>query len=295
MQYNPKILIIGRNSFIGNSFAEYSDFKQCDKISLRTANLKDLDFSGYDVVLHLPAIVHQSSKIPYQRYYEVNAELAYQTALKAKKEGVKQFIFFSTIRIYGEYTPKNLIWDEFTEPVPTDNYGRSKLEAEKKLKSLNDLSFRIAILRIPMVYGPGNRGNINRMIDFMVNYRFAPFLNINNERNILYIKNLTQYLEQVIFKKAHGTFLASDPEAVSTTKIARAIAMNMNQKIYMFSIPKLVRKILKIVWRSGYHKIFGNLKLDGSKSFKILNYTPEYSLEEGMEEMIEWYLTKESN
>jgi len=294
MQYYPKILIIGRNSFIGNSFAEHTSFKHCDKISLRTANLQDLNFNGYDVVIHLPAIVHQSSEIPYKKYYEINVELALQTALKAKKEGVKQFIFLSTIRIYGEYTPENVIWSENTEPAPTDNYGKSKLEAEEKLKPLNDSDFLISVLRIPMVYGPGNRGNINKMIDFMVHYRVAPFLTINNERNILYIRNLTEFIDQVITQKASGTFLASDPDAVSTTKIARAIAMHMNKKIYMFSIPPLFRRILKMAWRSGYHKIFGNLKLDCTASFKTLNYIPGYTLEEGMKEMIEWYLDKEN-
>jgi UDP-glucose 4-epimerase len=282
-------MIIGENSFIGNSYQKYSIFKNCDKVSLRQHNLDEVDFKNYDSILHFPAIVHQSSKIPYQKYHEVNVELAFQAALKAKKEGVKQFIFFSTIRIYGEYTPKNVIWNEYTEPAPTDNYGRSKLEAEKKLNKLNDSDFHVSILRIPMVYGPGNRGNINKMISLIDKYQIAPFVNINNERNILYIKNLIEFLDKIILLDKEGTFLVTDPDPVSTTKIARTISKYLNKKVILLPIPKPLRKLLKHVWESGYYKVFGNLKLDSTTSYKIINLQPRYTFDQGMKEMMEWY------
>ncbi|MGM0496749.1 MAG: NAD-dependent epimerase/dehydratase family protein [Bacteroidota bacterium] len=285
----PRVLIVGKNSFIGNSFEQHSRLKPCDKVSLKTNKLDSINFSDYDTVLHLPAIVHQSSKIPYQQYYEINTELAYKTALKAKQEGVKQFVFLSTIRVYGEYTPKGVGWNEETTPKPTDNYGRSKLEAEEKLRTLNDRDFYVSILRIPMVYGPGNRGNINKMIAFINKYHLAPFLNISNERNILYVKNLVDFIDQVILQYQQGTFLVTDPRPISTTEIAQTISKHLDKKIFLFTVPCFLRGILKFLSPSVYCKIFGNLKLYSTESYKRIGFQPGYSFDQGMKEMIDWY------
>jgi UDP-glucose 4-epimerase len=289
MQRSPKILIIGENSFIGNSYQKYSDFKYCVKVSLKQYNLEDVNFKGYDTILHFPAIVHQSSKIPYEKYRDVNTNLAYRTAKKAKNDGVRQFVFFSTIRIYGEYTPGNVVWNESTKPSPTDNYGRSKLEAENKLRPLNDSDFHIVILRIPMVYGPGNRGNINKMISLIDKFYCGPFSNIDNERNILYIKNLVEFIDKVIAKDGYGTFLVTDPKPVSTTEIAHTISKYLDKKVLLMSIPILLRRLLKFFWKAGYYKVFGNLKLDSTASYEKMNYQPKYNFEQGMKEMMEWY------
>lgn len=285
----PNILILGKSSFIGNGFCNYTQFGNCDKGSLREQSLDRFDFSGYDVLLHLPAIVHQSSRIPYEKYYQVNAELAYQAALKAKREGVKQFVFFSTIRIYGEYTKDGTVWNEGTAPNPTDNYGKSKLEAEKMLRTLADTDFHIAILRIPMVYGPGNRGNLNKMIAFIKKYRIAPFLNIPNKRNILYIKNLAGFIDQLILQDQDGTFLVTDPEPVSTSEIARSISKYLDKRVFLSPIPGFVRILFKNVWPSGYFKVFGNLELDNRSSFEQLDYHPQYNFDQGMKEMMAWF------
>lgn len=285
----PKILITGKNSFIGNSFEASTKFKSPDKVSLRNTSLEELSFRNYDAVLHLPALVHQSSSIPYQTYHKINTELAYETAKKAKEEGVEHFVFFSTIRVYGEYTKKNETWDEETSPSPTDNYGRSKLEAEKKIAPLSDENFTVSILRIPMVYGPGNRGNINKMIHFVEKYRFAPFSKIRNERNVLYIKNLVDFLDKIIQHRIDGLFVVTDPSPVSTSEIADNIRKHIDKKIFTLSIPGIFRFLLKSIWRAGYYKIFGNLKLDCTKSFERLGFEPVYNFEEGIVEMMDWY------
>lgn len=284
-----KVLILGKNSFIGKSFERHSRFKPCDKVSLKTSRLDSLNFSGYEAVLHLPALVHQSTNIPYERYHEINTELAYNSALKAKQEGVKHFVFLSTIRVYGGYTPGGSVWSEQTPPKPIDNYGKSKLYAEKKLKSLVDENFHVTILRIPMVYGSGNRGNINKMIEFMDKYHIAPFLNIHNERNILYVKNLVDFIDQVILQNKQGVFLVTDPKSVSTTEIANSISTHIDKRLVHFSIPGFLRLILKLLRPFIYYKIFGDLHLDSTKAYKEVDFNPRYSFEQGMKEMMEWY------
>jgi len=285
----PRVLILGKNSFIGKNFEAYSMLQPCDKVSLKTNELDSLNFSDYDAVLHLPAIAHQSSKIPYHQYYKVNSELAYETARKAKEEGVKQFVFLSTIRIYGEYTPGDVIWNEETVPKPTDNYGKSKLVAEQKLRTLNDQGFKVTIIRVSMVYGPGNKGNINKMIAFIDKYRIAPLLNINNRRNILYVKNLVDFIDQVIRQRQQGTFLVTDPKPISTTEIAQTISKYLEKRIFRFSIPDFLRAFLKFLSPSVYHKIFDNLVLDNTTTYKSIDFQPRYSFDQGMKEMVDWY------
>ena len=160
------LLLTGKSSFLGNSFKRFSlrDRDNIEIISLRNNDLGRINLNAVDVILHLAAIVHQTTKIPEENYFKVNTDLAYDLAQKAKKEGVRQFIFFSTIRIYGEYTIEGEKWTEETPPKPIDPYGRSKLKAEEKIMKLNDDTFTVTVLRIPMVYGPGVKGNMLKLI-----------------------------------------------------------------------------------------------------------------------------------
>ena len=124
-----------------------------------------VDFSNYDSIFHVSGIAHADidrvSEEEKQLYYKVNCELAVETAIKAKEQGVKQFIYMSSIIVYGESAPvgKQKIITEQSKPNPTNFYGDSKWKAEKKLKTLADESFAIAIIRPPFIYGKGSKGN----------------------------------------------------------------------------------------------------------------------------------------
>ena len=285
------LLLTGKSSFIGNSFRRFS-FKNENNvkiISLRNNDLSKINLDSVDVILHLAAIVHQTTKIPEENYFKVNTDLAYDLAKKAKEDGVKQFIFFSTIRIYGEYTVEGEKWTEQTPPKPIDPYGRSKLKAEERIMKLNDDEFTVTILRIPMVYGPGVKGNMLKLIRFIEKYHFLPLGGIHNKRSIIYIKNLVDFIDAVIEKNASGIYVAADHELVSTSEIANNIAKGVRGKRYIVKFPLLLQKLLKLFWKSKSQKLFGNLELDNSKSLKRLDFTPKYTFEQGMNEMMEWY------
>ena len=165
-----KILITGANSYIGTSFECYLRENYPNDYVIKTldmidGNWKNYDFSNYDTVFHVAGIAHADvgnvSKETEKLYYQVNCDLAYETALKAKEANVKQFIYMSSIIVYGESAPygKTKVITKDTKPSPANFYGDSKLQAEIKLSPLQDDSFNIAIIRPPMIYGKGSKGN----------------------------------------------------------------------------------------------------------------------------------------
>ncbi len=133
-----RILITGKNSFVGTNFIKYSKFRNVDEISLFDKNPEDINFKGYDVVIHLVAIVHQKITIPEEEYFKINRDLCIEVATHAKKAGVKQFIFLSTVKVYGKFIKGYSFWNEKSPCFPDDAYGKSKYAAEIALKKLSE-------------------------------------------------------------------------------------------------------------------------------------------------------------
>lgn len=201
-----KILITGKNSYIGTSVEKWL-LREPDKYSVDTIDMKDSswkenDFSEYDVVFHVAGIAHIKETADNQDlYYKVNRNLAYDTAQKAKKDGVEQFVFLSSMSVYG--IEKGVI-DNNTPLKPNSAYGRSKVEAEELINKLQDDSFTVATLRPPMVYGKGCRGNYPRLAKLAKKTPAFPL--VNNQRSMIYIDNLTQFIKQIIDDKTGGIF-----------------------------------------------------------------------------------------
>lgn len=150
-----KILITGAGSYIGTSFNNYmgqfKDKYKVDIIDLKNKSWCKKSFSGYDVVFHVAGIAHiKETNENKDLYYKVNRDLTIEVARKAKKDKVKQFIFLSSMSVYGLEIG---IINKDTIPNPNTNYGKSKLEAEEGLNKLAASDFNVVILRPPMVYG----------------------------------------------------------------------------------------------------------------------------------------------
>ena len=136
-----KVLITGANSFVGTNFRKFSQYTDIEEISLFDTRPEDIEFSKYDVVLHLAAIVHQSKKIAEAEYFRVNRDLCLRVAEQAKKRGIRQFVFLSTLKVYGEFVNGSELRNEDSECFPDDAYGKSKYSAEIGLKKLEDETF----------------------------------------------------------------------------------------------------------------------------------------------------------
>ncbi len=240
-----RIIVIGKNSYIGKAFCEYAgDGHEIITVSSRNREFNNTSFAGADSVLFCAGIAHiKMRKENEALYYEVNCDLALEAAKKAKAEGVPQFIYLSSVAaIEAE-----------------DYYGRSKLLAEQRLKEIEGGGFCVCIIRPPMVYGFGCRGNFQKLLSLA---RFTPvFPDIINRRSMIFIDNLSQFILRAVEKSLNGVFLPQNREYVCTTELVRLIAKSINKKI-MFT--KLFNPI--IIHLSKYvkplNKMFGDLTFE---------------------------------
>ena len=277
-----KILITGADSFIGKNFLIYSRYGDVDEISLFENKPENIDFKSYDVVIHLVAIVHESQKIPDSEYFKINKDLCIKVAENARADGVKQFIFLSTVKVYGEFLQGSGPWHELSSCHPTDAYGKSKYEAEIELKKLETEGFTISVVRTPLVYGQGVRANMDNIIRLVYNVPVLPFGGINNKRNFTYIENLVDLLDLIIEQRASGTFIAMDEESLSTTQLVRLISGAQNKKRYLIHPPGFLVKLGKNIMPRIFDRLFGSFELDNSRTKKTLGYKAPFSAEEGI-------------
>ncbi|MBN2349911.1 MAG: NAD-dependent epimerase/dehydratase family protein [Bacteroidales bacterium] len=285
-----KILITGANSFVGRNFINNSRFENIREVCLIQNNPEDIDFSGVDVVLHLAAIVHQSQKIPDSEYFKINRDLAVQVAERAKREGVKHFIFLSTVKVYGEYNPKKGVWSEYAPCEPYDAYGKSKYEAELKLKKLESLDFIISIIRPPLVYGVGVKANMLSIIKLVDSFPILPFKKVKNKRSFTAVENLVELIDSVINKKASGIFLPMDENPLSTTELVKIIAKSLDKKVILFHLPRLLINVSKAIMPGIFDRLYGSFEIDNSNTRRVLDYNPVISTEEGIQKMVEDYI-----
>ncbi|WP_312470567.1 NAD-dependent epimerase/dehydratase family protein [Neobacillus sp.] len=263
-----KILITAKHSYIGNAFAAWAaDKYNTEYISCRTEEWRKTDFSNYDVILHVAGIAHVSTDPNMEsQYYKVNRDLTIELATKAKAAGVNQFIFLSSIIVYGD---EKRIIDESTIPKPSNFYGNSKLQAEEGIKPLNCDNFRIAILRPPMIYGKGSKGNYPKLAKAA--RKLPVFPDIDNQRSMLHIDNLCEFMRLMIENKESGLFFPQNSEYVKTSEMVKAIAEVYGRKVKLTKIfnPMLSIMGLKV---GIINKVFGNLVYKQSISEYKENY-----------------------
>lgn len=266
-----KILITGANSYIGTSFenwlSKYPDRYIVNTVDMMNDSWKNMDFSPYDVVFHVAGIAHiKETKKNSELYYKVNRDLVYETAKKAKKDGIRQFIFLSSMSVYG--IDKGII-DQHTTLNPKSNYGKSKLQAEKLILSLEENDFKISIIRPPMVYGRGCKGNYPRLAKLALKSPIFP--NINNIRSMIFIDNLCEFIRILIDDCSSGVFFPQNKEYVRTSEMVRLISEVHGKKV---KLTKLFNPIIKKINLNIFNKVFGNLIYD----MKLSDYDKEYRI-----------------
>lgn len=254
-----RILITGKDSYIGTSVEKWlmkePDKYQVDTLDMRDGSWKEKDFHGYDVVFHVAGIAHvKETDQNRELYYRVNRDLAYETARKAKKEGIKQFIFLSSMSVYGIETG---IIEKSTIPKPKSAYGKSKLQAEKLIHKLQNDSFKIVIIRPPMVYGKGCKGNYQRLAKLAL--RTPIFPDVDNKRSMIYIDNLSEYTKKVVDNQSSGLFFPQNSMYVKTSEMVRLIAKSHGKEVKM---TKIFNPLLRVLNLSTVNKVFGDLVYD---------------------------------
>jgi nucleoside-diphosphate-sugar epimerase len=280
-----RILITGAESFVGKNLIENSIYKEIKEISLFDNSPEDIDFHKYDVVIHLVAIVHQSKGIPEKEYFGINRDLCLNVANCAKNSGVKQFIFLSTVKVYGEYVPNSEPWNENSICVPVDSYGKSKYEAELYLKKMETDSFIVSIVRTPLVYGKGVKANMLSILKLVDRFPILPLAKIDNKRSFTSAENLVAFIDRIIEKKASGIFIAMDETPLSTTELVAYISRYLDKKILLFKLPNIFVRLGIFFMPTIFDRLYGSFELDNSITLQKLDFKPPFSTEEGIQKM----------
>lgn len=290
-----RILITGANSYIGTSFTKYmkqwSSEYQVDTIDMIDGTWRNKSFLGYDTVYHVAGIAHsENGKISPEKeklYRSVNTDLAIETAKKAKADGVKQFIFMSSAIVYGNSAPigKQKIITKDTPVSPANCYGDSKVQAENGICPLNDESFHIVILRPPMIYGKGSKGNYPTLARIALKLPIFP--KVDNRRSMLYIENLCEFVRLVIKNNESGIYWPQNFEYSNTSEIVRLIASSHGKKVCIVGGFTLILRPLSL-FTGIVNKAFGNLVYDKlissyKENYQIYNLQDSIDITESFE------------
>jgi UDP-glucose 4-epimerase len=253
------IMVTGASGFIGKNFIEkYEKEYNIISVSLKNNEPKDLDYTGVDAILHLAALVHQMEGAPKEKYYEVNTELTSKLATKAKKSGVRHFIFYSTVAVYGTHgSLKEKLTLTLNSPtVPKDDYGKSKLLAEEYLKEIETEDFKVTIIRPPMVYGKNCPGNMKKLEKLIKIFPILPFNYEENKRSIVHVDKLLEMTNDKIKNEERGIFIPKDEK----DKTIKEIVESFGRKRILIKFPQIIfRKLAKIKPRL-MESLFGDLR-----------------------------------
>ncbi|MBQ9903767.1 MAG: NAD-dependent epimerase/dehydratase family protein [Synergistaceae bacterium] len=270
-----RILITGLTSYTGSVIKErLSGNYVVERLSLRGDSWRSESFSGFDSVIHTAGLSHDSTKSSdKESLYSINSQLAFDAAMKAKNDGARQFVFMSSSIVYGKSAPigKLKIITKNTPVNPESYYGDSKIKAEEALKKLESDDFRMCILRCPMIYGKGCKGNYPLLSK--VAQTSPVFPKIHNQRSMLYAKNFSQFVKFMIDDETHGIFWPQNGEYSDTSKIVRMIAESHGKKIMLLPLCEVPLEILSHL-TGLVDKAFGSLAYDMSLS----EYTNDYRL-----------------
>lgn len=279
-----RIVVTGANGYVGNAFVnEYAQVYDMVRVSLRETSISEIDFTDVETVLHLSALVHQKGQSTREEYFKVNTRQTIALAKAAKSDGVKHFVFFSTVAVYGihgylqERAPSI---DESTECKPVDPYGESKLIAEQGLMRLESEDFKVSIIRPPIVYGRNSPGNMERLRKLIRLFPALPFKYTDNKRSIIGINNLIFFTNMVIERKVDGVLIPQDNEAHSIQDLVTTLAKVSSKRIYLFKIPGFLFRYLCRRKERLMSSLYGTLVFDSTVSNSRLGFVPPNSTEQ---------------
>ena len=271
-----RVLITGAGSYVGESVRNYilstaSGRFQIDAVDTMNDAWKKANFSQYDVVYHVAGIAHVNADPKMEPlYYKVNRDLAIEVAKHAKVAGVKQFIFMSSQIVFHEsQSLKSEVLTAETKEHPNGFYGDSKLQAEKELRELECDTFKVCILRPPMIYGPNSKGNFPRLVKLAQKTPIFPAW--HNKRSMLYIDNLAEFVKQAIERQLSGTFYPQNRELADTVEIIRFFAKSAGHKMW------ITRLLNPFVWLGSFilqpiNKMFATYYYDPQMSQMDFDY-----------------------
>jgi nucleoside-diphosphate-sugar epimerase len=282
------IAVTGATGFVGKRLVEYNKERyQMVPLSLRGCIPAAMDLQGVDSIVHLAGKAHQMEPVADSVFFDINYDLTRQLALRAKEQGVPHFVYISSTKVYGDDI--QTVLTEQSACHPSDAYGRSKLQAEQYLQSIATPGFAVAIIRPPLVYGPGVKGNMARLLQLAAKKIPLPFGNTGNARSMVFADNLIELINHIIDQRAAGIFVAGDAQPLATSELIQLIRKELGMSSALISIPFLVRRLIKKMKPALYIRLFGSFVVDNSATNAMLRYTPPFSSAQGVARMTDWF------
>lgn len=304
---NKHVLVTGGSGFVGNALIKrlLSEHREVlavgrSEVDLPVETIKVSSFSelgalghklgSVDVVVHCAArahIMYDDTQDPLAEYRKVNVDGTLNLARHAAESGVKRFVFVSSIKVNGEQTLPGNPFTEDVAPAPEDPYGISKYEAEQQLQALSaETGMELVIIRPPLVYGPGVKGNFASMIRLMEKGLPLPLGAVGNKRSLVALDNLVDLIVTCVDNPAaaNQVFLAGDGQDLSTTELLRGVANATGKSAWLLPVPAglLMLGASMLGKRAVAQRLLGSLQVDISKAREILGWQPPVSVEEGL-------------
>ena len=252
---------------------------------------------GVDIVIHAAARAHalrDGLGGKENAYRRINFEATRALGTQAVERGVQRFIFLSSVKAGGEFSLPGRPLKADLPPAPEDAYGRTKLEAEAAL--LNAASagkMEVLILRLPLVYGPGVKGNLFSLFNIVNQGMFLPLKRINNKRDLIYVHNLVDAVMRAIelHNFAERIYYVCDGESVSTSELVVKISRALNRPYRLIFVPMPIFKILALlVGKSGsFRKLTQSLEVDGGKFCRDADWEAPFTMKEGLASTAAWF------
>lgn len=309
-----RVLLTGASGFLGSAIIAH--LSRQDQVTLSCAVRSSLaqgafttfllgdlcatnDWSealfGQQVVIHAAARAHimkDELADPLAEYRLVNVEGTLNLARQAAAAGIKRFIYISSIKVNGESTPLGKPFLSSDIPEPEDPYGVTKLEAEQGLMQLAaDTGMEVVIIRPPLVYGPGVKGNFATMIKLIDKGLPLPLGAVHNKRSLVGVDNLVDLIIRCIDHPAaaNQVFLAGDGKDLSTTELLRGVAHAMGKPARLIPVPGgLLQLGATLLGKKAVaQRLLGSLQVDITKTCELLDWRPPYTVEEGLQRCFE--------
>lgn len=306
-----KVLVTGANGFIGRALCAHLQHdghqvvaavrRPCGLVNEfvvdETGSTWAHALLGCDVVIHLAGrahVMHEESVDPLQAFRAANVDASARLASLAAQAGVRRFVFMSSIKVNGERTSLDCPFTPNDMPMPEDAYGVSKWEAEQALQSIAQTSqMELVVIRPPLVYGPGVKGNFSRLIQWVRAGIPMPLGAVHNKRSMVALENLVLFTALCANfaespKAAGEVFLVSDGDDVSTTELLNRVARAYECKVRLLSVPaRFLTNAARLLGRSAVaERLLGSLTLDASKAYELLGWQPGVSMDEQLKSMV---------
>jgi nucleoside-diphosphate-sugar epimerase len=289
------VLVTGSSGFIGQHIVGktsenslQSDHHPFQWIPFSSRNLDVEPNRSYQAVVHCAGLAHQMTEVDDSKYFEINHQSTLRMAELAQRQGAKQFVFLSSSKVFGD-DQHQLELTEQTECRPSDAYGESKRRAELDLLAMNSNEFVVSIVRPPLVFGPGVKGNLIRLLKLVDCDWPLPFGNAKAQRSMVNVDNLISLIRHLVVNPVSGIFHAGEAFAPTVENLVRTMRQQMGRAPRLVFVPKTLQKLGQLVVPRLMNRLFGGMLLSNLHTNRVLEFSPPVPFEDGIKKMVDWY------